>query len=171
MQDDTTRTAATLSITGASQLSHALFVRDRFSLPSRLTIPPLDPPVEMQSAPNVQVDAWDRWWARLLERDPLSPVEPEDALLAELFRDVEDEARWWETDHVTFENMYAPSWIGGWLAENELSSSVQILIVGVAGPWHMDAGRGRVLVAHSLYQDHDAMDELLQPLLTAFRRS
>ncbi len=77
-------------------LTRALYVRDRFALPSALAIPPLDPPVESEPAGDVPTDAWDRWWQTLVDREtslPMAaPAEPQLAALADAV--YEDAHRW-----------------------------------------------------------------------------
>lgn len=129
-------------------LTRALYVRDRFALPSALAIPPLDPPVESEPAGDVPTDAWDRWWQTLVDREtslPMAaPAEPQLAALADA---VYEDAHRWNAEHVTSEPPYDPRWVSTWLIDHRLTVPVEVLQVGVGGVWHKQVGPTRYLVS------------------------
>lgn len=157
-----------LSMTDASGLNYALFVRDRFSVRSHVGIPRLDPPVDARPASvDVAEEAWDRWWTRLLEGDPSTPAQPDDEALARLLGEAEDDAARWEATHVDWPGSHSSMWVSQWLGENTLASTAHVYVVGAGGPWHQFVGADRALVSHRLFGDHAAMDAVLAELLQA----
>lgn len=73
----------------------------------------------------------------------------------------------WEAEHVTYDPLYAPRWVSTWLIDHRLTVPVEVLLVGVGGVWHAQAGPGRYLVSLGLYRAHDQMDTLLRQALDA----
>ena len=165
MFDSATSPAVPFSIGSGSELTWALFVRDRFALPSTEGIPALDPPVERQPADGVPAGAWDQWWATLVSRDPLTPLRPSEPKLAALVDAVDEEARAWEENVVTFDPPYTPMWISEWLSEHSLAAPVRVYVVGVGHAWHRQVSPQRALVSIGLYRDHDALDVVMRDLL------
>lgn len=165
MHDETTAPSASVSISSGSPLTWALFVRDRFALPSTLSIPALDPPVAPQPVGDVPAQAWDQWWVTLVGREPLSLMPPADSRLAELADAGNEDARWWEHEHVTFEPRYHPGWVSTWLMDHRLAVPVEILLVGVGEIWHAQVSASRFLVSVGFYRAHDRMDALLRQAL------
>lgn len=160
--------APSLLIESGSVLTRALYVRDRFVLPSALPVPPLNPPVAPEVTSEVPPDAWDQWWCTLLERDTsLAMVPPADARLAALADVVYEDAHRWEAEHVTFDPLYDARWVSTWLIEHRLTVPVEVLLVGVGGLWHLQVGPARYLMSVELYRAHDRMDTLLRQALEA----
>lgn len=92
-------------------------------------------------------DAWDRWWATPIDREPLGPVAPVEPRLAALATAVDEEARRWEDVNVTFTPPYHPGRVSTWLMDHRLAAPVQVLLVGIGGVWHAQVGPCRFLVS------------------------
>lgn len=168
MMESWTAPSATVSIGSGSGLTRALYVRDRFALPSIHDVPALDPPVPAHAVEGVPGDAWDQWWQTLLGCDPSGPtVPPSDERLAELAAAVDDEARWWEDVNVTWDPLYDSSWVSSWLIDHALRVPVEVVVVGAGGVWHAQVGPARHLVSVGFYRAHDRMDALLHEALEA----
>lgn len=165
MWDESTGVAAGVGIASGAELTRALFVRDRFALRSALSIPALHPPVTVHPVDDVPEDAWDRWWAALLDRHPSSWAVPGDARLAELADAVDEDARRWEDEHVSSEPPYGGRWISTWLVDHRLLAPVEVLLVGAGGVWHEEARPGRFLVSVGFFRAHDLMDAMLRRAL------
>ena len=168
MRDSSTAPAPTVSIANGSVLTRALYVRDRFALPSALDVPELDPKVTSLPGGDVPVDAWDQWWQTLLERDANSSMPtPANPHLAELADVADEDARRWEDEHVTWDPLYDARWVSTWLIDHRLTTSVEVLVVGAGGVWHSQVSPARHLVSIGFYRAHDQMDALLRQALEA----
>lgn len=168
MRVSSTAGSASVTIGDGSVLTRALYVRDRFALPSALAIPPLDPPVASEPDGDVPTDAWDQWWLTLLDRETSLPMAaPAKPQLAALADAVYEDAHRWDAEHVTSEPPYDSRWVSTWLMEHRLTVPVEVLQVGVGGVWHKQVGPARYLVSVGLYQAHDQMDAWLRQALEA----
>lgn len=168
MRDYSTAGAPTVSIGSGSVLTRALYVRDRFAVPSTLAIPALDPPIASEPTGDVPTDAWDRWWQTLLDHETSLPMAaPADPRLAALADVVYEDGHRWEDEHVTFSPLYDPRWVSTWPIDHRLTVPVEVLLVGVGGVWHTQVGPARYLVSVGFYRAHDQMDALLRQALEA----
>ena len=165
MYDSATGPAPHVRIGDGSELTRALFVRDRFALASAASVPALDPPVVARPTSGVPDTAWDKWWAALLTRAPLTPLRPFDPGLAALASEVDEEARRWEEEHVTCGPADHLMWISDWLGTHRLRAHVDVLVIGAGGSWSRRIGPGRALVSTALYRDPIGIGVVVRELL------
>jgi hypothetical protein len=166
-----------LEVTNGVGFTFALFVRDRFELSVAEDIPTLAPPVGRALAADLvgkpAAGAWDLWWDRVARARPGTPVRPDhNEALATLWDQVEDEARWWETEQMDLSSPpYRPEWTSSWMEDHLpangkfVSHSTEVL--GVEGQWHQALAPTRLLVSLTTFRDHAEMDDLLRSALGA----
>ena len=155
----------------------ALFVRDRFGLQSGAAVPRLAPRVEPIPIPGnvetIDATAWDRWWTELTHMPAGRTSRPTTSPgLAVLFDEILDQARIWESDVVPAVP-YMPAWGPEmlWRNRDRLAGRGPVKhdteFVPVEGRWHRILSPNRLLVSVETWLDHDLMDLLLRPQMTA----
>jgi hypothetical protein len=172
MRDLTAPQGMTRQITNGVGYTTALFVRDRFGLPSSRGIPPLSPTVQHATVPvssaSPDEQSWDKWWDRLNESAPATLLRPDhDRALAALWDEVVEEARWWESAHVLLEP-YTPEWMWSWTAEHSgLGEGVlhTTEVVGIEQLWSEVISFDRLLVSISTFRDDAEMETVYRSAL------